>query len=78
MDLNKIFETFYQHCDVKKEIELHSLMLKNDTPGIRMIKDDTFEEMIRFLMLKSFAKGAKSTLESLKKVSKFEDKLAEA
>jgi hypothetical protein len=56
IDMSKVFETFYQQCDVKKEIQNCSIMLKDDNPSIRVIKDETTEEVIKVLMLKSFAK----------------------
>lgn len=76
--MSKVFETFYQQCDVKKEIQNCSIMLKDDNPSIRVIKDETTEEVIKVLMLKSFAKGAEFSLDMIKKLSKFDDKLAEA
>jgi hypothetical protein len=77
MDMNEVFNTFYQECDVKKEIEECSIMLTDDKPDIRVIKDETIEQIIQHLMLKSFVKGSESTLEMMKKIIKFDNKSVE-
>jgi hypothetical protein len=78
MDLKQIFQTFYQQCDIKKEIEEHSVMLNNENKGISMINNETIEQLIQYLMMKAFSKGAETSLEMLKKSTKFDEKLAQA
>lgn len=78
MDLNQIFQTFYQQCDIKKEIEEHSVMLNNENKGISMINNETIEQLIQYLMMIAFSKGAETSLEMLKKSTKFDEKLAQA
>jgi hypothetical protein len=77
MDMTEVFNTFYQQCDVKKEIEEYSIMLKDDKPGIRVIKDDIIEQLIQHLMLKSFVKGSEATMEMMKNITKFDKKSVE-
>jgi hypothetical protein len=78
MEMTNDFEKFYEDCDVLKEIHNCSIILEDDKPSIRVIKDESFEQVIKVLMLKSFAKGSEFTLEMIKKISKFDDKLAKA
>jgi hypothetical protein len=77
MDMTEVFNTFYQQCDIKKEIEEYSIMLKDDKPGIRVIKDDIIEQLIQHLMLKSFVKGSEATMEMMKNITKFDKKSVE-
>jgi hypothetical protein len=77
MDMTEVFQTFYQQCDIKKEIEEHSVILNNDNKGIRMINDEIIEQLIQYLMLKSFAKGSEATMEIMKNITKFDKKSVE-
>jgi len=43
-----------------------------------VIKDESFESLIKLLMLKAFARGSEFSLEMMKKITKFDEKLAEA
>lgn len=78
MEMTNDFEKFYKECDVLKEIREHSIILQDDKPSIRVIKDESFEDVIKLLMLKSFARGSEFALEMIKKITKFDEKLAQA
>jgi hypothetical protein len=78
MEMTNDFEKFYKECDVIKEIHEHSIILHDDKPSIRVIKDESFEDVIKLLMLKSFARGSEFALEMMKKITKFDEKLAQA
>ncbi|MFO0089958.1 MAG: hypothetical protein ACK518_04080 [bacterium] len=78
MEMTNDFEKFYKECDVLKEIREHSIILQDDKPSIRVIKDESFEDVIKLLMLKSFARGAEFSLQMMKKITKFDEKLAQA
>jgi hypothetical protein len=78
MEMTNDFEKFYKECEVIKEIREHSIILEDDKPSIRVIKDESFESLIKLLMLKAFARGSEFSLEMMKKITKFDEKLAEA
>jgi hypothetical protein len=78
MEMTNDFEKFYKECEVIKEIHEHSIVLDDSKPSIRVMKDESFESLIKLLMLKSFARGSEFSLEMMKKITKFDDKLAEA
>jgi hypothetical protein len=78
MEITNDFEKFYKECEVIKEIREHSIILEDDKPSIRVIKDESFESLIKLLMLKAFARGSEFSLEMMKKITKFDEKLAEA
>jgi hypothetical protein len=77
MEMTNDFEKFYKECEVIKEIRKHSIILEYDIKK-RVIKDESFESLIKLLMLKAFVRGSEFSLEMMKKITKFDEKLAEA
>lgn len=77
MEMTNDFEKFYKECEVIKEIREHSIILEYDIKK-RVIKDESFESLIKLLMLKAFVRGSEFSLEMIKKITKFDEKLAEA